>query len=436
MAGRDRDGVFYQLGRFVEELESGSGGGVERGAAGGDGGANGGDDLGGDDSSMASEAQRRSTRNTLFLVLGVAVVLGFAVGLIEISAATIVGLVLLSLAVLVVSDSVEIVQAYEKRALTVFGDLQGILEPGIHFVPPFVSTTYAFDMRTEAMDVARQEAITRDNSPVTADAVVYIRVMDAERAFLEVDDYRNATLALAQTTLRAVLGDMELDETLSRRDEINRRIREQIDGPTNEWGVRVESVEVREVKPSRDVQSAMEQQTAAERRRRAMILEAQGERRSAIERAEGDKQSNVVRAQGEKQSQILEAQGDAISTVLRAKSAESMGERAIVDKGMETLAEIGQSESTTFVLPQELTSLVGRYGRHLTGSEVRAGTEPIESLAFDAETREMLGLDDIDETLAEVSALENGSNGAGVPEPEPEPDRAVDRDRDREPESD
>ncbi len=431
MSGRDRDGVFYQLGRLVEELESGSA--DREGSDGGSRGPNSGGDIEGDDSSMASEAQRRSTRNTLLLVLGVAVVLGFALGLVSINPATIAGLVLLSLAVVVVSDSVEIVQAYEKRALTVFGDLQGILDPGIHFVPPFVSRTYPYDMRTETLDVPRQEAITQDNSPVTADAVVYIRVMDAERAFLEVDDYRRATLALAQTTLRAVLGDMELDETLSRRDEINRRIREQIDGPTNEWGIRVESVEVREVKPSMDVQSAMEQQTAAERRRRAMILEAQGERRSAIERAEGDKQSNVVRAQGEKQSQILEAQGDAISTVLRAKSAESMGERAIVDKGMETLAEIGQSESTTFVLPQELTSLVGRYGKHLTGSEIRADSDPIESLQFDTETREMLGLDDIDEILAEVSALENGSNGAGVPEPEPEPDRAVDRDR--EPES-
>ncbi|MEF8841876.1 MAG: SPFH domain-containing protein [Haloarculaceae archaeon] len=429
MSGRDRDGVFYQLGRLVEELEGGGG----SGAVGGGGGGGEGADVEGDDSSMASEAERRSTRNTLFLVLGVAVVLGFALGLVSINAATVVGLVLLSLAVLVVSDSVEIVQAYEKRALTVFGDLQAILEPGIHFIPPFVSRTYRYDMRTETLDVDRQEAITRDNSPVTADAVVYIRVMDAERAFLEVDDYRRATLALAQTTLRAVLGDMELDETLSRRDEINRRIRTQIDGPTNEWGVRVESVEVREVKPSRDVQSAMEQQTAAERRRRAMILEAQGERRSAIERAQGDKQSNIVRAQGEKQSQILEAQGDAVSTVLRARAAESMGERAIVDKGMETLKRMGEGASTTFVLPQELTSLVGRYGRHLTGSEVRVGSRPMESLDFGAETREMLGLDDIEETLAEVSAMGDGTNGAGVPEPEPEPDRAVDRDR--EPES-
>jgi hypothetical protein len=161
---------------------------------------------------------------------------------------------------------------------------------------------------------------------------------------------------------------------------------------------------VREVNPSKDVQQAMEQQTSAERKRRAMILEAQGERRSAIETAQGDKQSNIIRAQGEKQSQILEAQGDAISTVLRAKSAESMGERAIIEKGMETLDSMGQGDSTTFVVPQELSSLVGRYGKHLTGSDVRGDGELLDSLDFDASTREMLGLDDIEEILDQIDA--------------------------------
>jgi regulator of protease activity HflC (stomatin/prohibitin superfamily) len=314
----------------------------------------------------------------------------------------IVALVVLAIAIVAVYQSVEIVNAYEKRALTVFGEYRRLLEPGISFIPPFVSRTYAFDMRTQTLDVPRQEAITRDNSPVTADAVVYIKVMDAKKAFLEVDDYKRAVSNLAQTTLRAVLGDMELDDTLNKRGEINARIRRELDEPTDEWGVRVESVEVREVNPSQDVQQAMEQQTSAERRRRAMILEAQGERRSAIETAEGDKQSNIIRAQGEKQSQILEAQGDAISTVLRAKSAEAMGERAIIDKGMETLAEIGQSESTTFVLPQELTSLVGRYGKHLTGSDVQTAQEMLESTDFDEQTRELIGLDDIEEILGQI----------------------------------
>jgi len=321
----------------------------------------------------------------------------------------IVGLVGLALAGAAVYSAVEIVEAYEKEALTVFGEYRRLLEPGINFVPPFVSRTYPFDMRTQTLDVPQQEAITRDNSPVTADAVVYIRVMNAKRAFLEVDDYKKAVSNLAQTTLRAVLGDMELDDTLSRRSMINARIREELDEPTDEWGIRVESVEVREVTPAAGVKNAMEQQTSAERRRRAMILEAQGERRSAIETAQGEKQSDIVRAQGKKQSQILEAQGDAVSTVLRAKSAESMGERAIIDKGMETLESIGQGESTTFVLPQELSSLVGRYGKHLSGSDVSEmgrvdGAGELDSLDFDAETRELLGLDDISEILGEIDA--------------------------------
>jgi len=313
-----------------------------------------------------------------------------------------VGIVVLVIAVAVVWQMVVIVQAYEKKALTVFGEYRKLLEPGINFVPPFVSKTYAFDMRTQTLDVPRQEAITRDNSPVTADAVVYIKVMDAKKAFLQVDDYKRAVSNLAQTTLRAVLGDMELDDTLNKRQEINARIRKELDEPTDEWGVRVESVEVREVNPSKDVQQAMEQQTSAERRRRAMILEAQGERRSAVEEAQGEKQSNIIRAQGEKQSQILEAQGDAISTVLRAKSAESMGERAVIERGMETLEEIGKGESTKFVLPQELTSMVGRYGKHLTGSDVKENGHELETQDFDAETREMLGLDDIEEILGQI----------------------------------
>jgi regulator of protease activity HflC (stomatin/prohibitin superfamily) len=312
-----------------------------------------------------------------------------------------VGLLFLTVVAVTIWQTVEIVDAYEKEALTVFGEYRKLLEPGFNIIPPFVSRTYAFDMRTQTLDVPRQEAITRDNSPVTADAVVYIKVMDAKKAFLEVDNYKKAVSNLAQTTLRAVLGDMELDDTLNKRQEINSKIRKELDEPTDEWGIRVESVEVREVNPSKDVQQAMEQQTSAERRRRAMILEAQGERRSAVETAEGDKQSDIIRAQGEKQSQILEAQGDAISTVLRAKSAEAMGERAIIERGMESLERIGQGESSTFILPQELTSLVGRYGKQLTGSDVQE-SEGLEGKEFDAETRKMLGLDDIDEILGEI----------------------------------
>ena len=349
---------------------------------------------------------RVRTLAVALLIIGMAVLINF--GMLDPLAIT--GLLLLALAVITVGSMVEIVDATEKRALTVFGEYRGLLDPGIHFIPPFVSATHIFDMRTQTIDVPRQEAITRDNSPVMADAVVYIRVMDAKRAYLEVDDYKPAVSNLAQTTLRAVLGDMELDDTLSKREAINARIRRELDEPTDEWGIRVEAVEVREVKPTAEVQSAMEQQTSAERKRRAMILEAQGERRSAIERAEGQKQSAIIRAQGEKQSQILEAQGDSVATVLRAKAAESMGERAVIERGMETLEKIGEGESTTFVLPQELSSLLGRYGRHLTGSDLKLDESQLESQGFDEETEKMLGLDDIEELLDELEVTEDGES--------------------------
>jgi len=297
---------------------------------------------------------------------------------------------------------VVIVNAYEKKALTIFGEYRGLLDPGIRFVPPFVSKTYTFDMRTQTLDVPRQEAITRDNSPVRADAVVYIRVMDAKKAFLEVTNYKIAVMNLAQTTLRAVLGDMELDQTLSKRGVINTRIREELDKPTDAWGIRVESVEVREVSPSAEVQNAMEQQTSAERRRRAMILEAQGQRRSEIEIAEGNKKSAIIRAQGEKQSLILQAQGGAISTVLRAKAAEAMGERAIINKALNTIVSVGEGESSTIIIPQELTSLLGRYGKHLSGSDVADTEDTLESLDFNAKTLKLLGLDKLDSILTEL----------------------------------
>jgi regulator of protease activity HflC (stomatin/prohibitin superfamily) len=326
-------------------------------------------------------------------------------------------------------SAVEIVDAYEKRALTVFGEYRSLLEPGLHLVPPFVSRTYAFDVRTRVIDVAPQEAITRDNSPVTADAVVYYRIVDAKKAFLEVDNYETAISNLAQTTLRAVIGDLELDDTLSRRDEINSRIRRDLDEPTDEWGISVEAVEVREVSPATGVKNAMEEQSSAERRRRAMILEAQGERRSAVETAEGDKQADIIRSQGDKQSQILEAQGDAVSTVLRAKSAESMGERAIIERGMESLERIGQGDSSTFIIPQELTSLVGRYGGHLSGGDIQSAASALESRDFDEETRSILGLDNIDELLTNLTEADHSNVGVEVDdeeeldlEPDVEPD--------------
>jgi len=152
-----------------------------------------------------------------YLALGVVLLIGFA--LVSQSLLFGVGVLALLLVLATIVSAVEIVDAYDREALTVFGEYRRLLEPGVHIIPPFVSRTYAFDMRTQTLDVPQQSAITRDNSPVKADAVVYIKVMDAKKAFLEVDNYKKAVSNLAQTTLRAVLGDMELDDPLATRGD-------------------------------------------------------------------------------------------------------------------------------------------------------------------------------------------------------------------------
>jgi regulator of protease activity HflC (stomatin/prohibitin superfamily) len=353
-----------------------------------------------------------------FAVLGAAdVFLGIAGAI----GAMVLAVVPIVLVVTLINSAIEIVGPYEKRVLTVLGDFREVLGPGINFVPPLVSDTHTFDMRTHTVDVPKQEAITRDNSPVVANAVLYIRVMDAKKAFLEVEDYKKAVSNLAQTTLRAVLGDMELDDTLSKRREINEEIRDEVDEATDQWGVRIESVEVQEITPSKDVLQSMEQQTSAERKRRAMILEAQGDRRSAIERAEGDKRSDIITAQGEKQAQILEAQGDAISTVLRSKSADAMGEQAVIDRSLETLQTIGEGPSETYVLPQEFSSVVGKYGKQFVDDAAQG--ETLTGEEFDDDDREILGLDDIDEIVQTVEDIEDEAKEMEASEAMAEADR-------------
>jgi len=150
--------------------------------------------------------------------------------------------ILLVLGAITIYSSVEVVRAYQERSHTVLGDYKQQLGPGLNFIPPFVSKTYNFDMRTQTIDVPHQKAITEDNSPVTADAVVYIKVMNAKEAFLEVENHKQETIKLAQTSLRSVIGDMSLDDTLKKRETINARIQDELAGPTDGWGVKVESV--------------------------------------------------------------------------------------------------------------------------------------------------------------------------------------------------
>ena len=216
------------------------------------------------------------------------------------------------------------------------------------------------------------------------DAIIYIRIIDPERAYFEVSDYRFATLALAQTTLRSVIGDMELDEVLYSREKINSRLRDILDDATDGWGVKVEGVEIREVDPVERVKRAMEEQTSAERERRAAILKADGLKRAAILEAEGSKRSRILQAEGVRLSKVLEAEGDRTALILqsqgRAQSlrilalgAAPLDHKALSVLGMDALGKLGDGQATKIVVPFELTKALQGVARYLgTSTEAPA----------------------------------------------------------------
>ncbi len=278
-------------------------------------------------------------------------------------------IILVALVIVVLFAVIRQVEQYETAVRLRLGKYHDMLNPGWNFVIPFLDQAIMVDLRTQVLDVPRQEVITKDNSPTMVDAVIYFRVADGKRAILEVSSYRQAIINMAQTTLRAVIGDMELDQVLSNRDRINHGLRDRLDVETDKWGVKVENVEIREVDPSPNVKQAMEDQTAAERNRRANILRADGDKRSAILNAEGDKQARILEAEGLRQAQILEAQGQRTARILEQQGeaqglriismgAAAMDSKALTIMSLDTLKQLGAGASTKFVLPFEITKLI------------------------------------------------------------------------------
>lgn len=278
-------------------------------------------------------------------------------------------IILIALTIVVLFAVIRQVNAYEIGVRLRLGKYHDLLNPGWNFVLPFLDQVIMVDLRTQVLDVPRQEVITKDNAPTMVDAVIYFRVADGKRAILEVTSYRQAIITMAQTTLRAVIGDMELDHVLANRDKINLGLRDRLDIETDKWGVKVENVEIREVDPSPNVKQAMEDQTAAERNRRASILRADGDKRSAILNAEGDKQSRILEAEGLRQAQILEAQGQRTAHILQQQGEAqglriiSMGAAALDSKALtvlslDTLKRLGEGAATKLIFPFELTKLM------------------------------------------------------------------------------
>ncbi len=270
---------------------------------------------------------------------------------------------------------INFVRPYERLARFKLGKFQGMMGPGVVFAIPILHSIEKIDTRIEVLDIPRQANITKDNASIDIDFLVYMRVdiNDAEKAVLEVENYHMAVVGLATTTLRAVIGDIALDEVLSQRERINELIRERLDNETARWGIKVTNVEIREIDPPREIQEAMNRQMSAERVRRAVVLEADGTRQANITVAEGEKQAAILNAEGARQSEILQAEGDQQAAVLRAEGfsdalqrifsvAQNVDSNTMGLQYLDTLKTLGASPATKFIFPMEFTNLLGSIG--------------------------------------------------------------------------
>ena len=268
----------------------------------------------------------------------------------------------------------KIVKQYERLAVFWLGQYKGLRGPGLQLLIWPFHRAQKIDLREDVIDIPRQTNITKDNAPIDVDFLIYMRVIeqDAEKSVLEVVSYRAAVVGIATTTLRAVIGDITLDDVLSQRERINEELRVKLDEITERWGIKVTQVEIREVEPERAIQDAMNRQMSAERVRRAVVTEAEGSRQAAITVAEGEKQAAILKAEGGRQAEILEAEGDQQAAVLRADGfstaldkiyqvAQNIDANTLSLQYFDTLKELGASESTKFIFPMEFTTLLSPF---------------------------------------------------------------------------
>ena len=278
----------------------------------------------------------------------------------------IVGVALLFL---LLFSMVRIVPDYERLVVLWLGRYRNTRGPGLVLLVPIFEKAYRVDLREKFLDIPAQTAITRDNASIAVDFLVYYRIVDPMLAVLKVEDVENASVNIATTTLRAVLGDIELDDALSKRETINDTLRLKLDEATERWGLKVTTVEIREIEPPKAILDAMNRQMSAERERRAEVTRALGEREAAISVAEGEKQAAILRAQGEREAAVLKAEGDRQAQLLQAQGyaaaleaiyakAQNLDEKTMALQYMQTLQTIGKSESTKFIIPMELVGFI------------------------------------------------------------------------------
>jgi regulator of protease activity HflC (stomatin/prohibitin superfamily) len=282
--------------------------------------------------------------------------------------------------------SVKIVREYQRIMLFRLGRASGVRGPGLVFINPITDRTISVDLRESFLEIPRQTAITRDNAPISIDFIIFYKVVDPSTTVLSVQNFAGAALNVAATTLRSVVGDMPLDDILSKREEMNASLRTRLDDVTERWGVKVTSVEVREVNPPPGVQEAMTRQMSAERTRRAQVTEAEGAKSAAILQAEGERQAAITLAEGKQQATVLAAEGERQAAVLKSQGlagalqnilaiAPGVDQKTMLLQYLDVLKQIGTSPSTKFVVPMELTGLLqGLVGRVAIGMTENGST--------------------------------------------------------------
>lgn len=285
---------------------------------------------------------------------------------------SILAVLLLIFVVLVIVRHVHIVPEYQRLVVLALGRYAGTRGPGIVIIIPILERAIRVDMREKFLDIPAQTAITQDNAPISIDFLVYYRVVDPKSSVISVDHVVHASTNIATTTLRAVIGDISLDDVLSKREQINDTLRVKLDEVTERWGLKITSVEIREIEPPRDVQDAMNRQMSAERERRAEVTRASGEREASVTVAEGEKQAAILRAEGARQSAILQAEGEKQAQLLRAEGyaaalraieeeAHQAGDNTLQLEYLNTLREIGSSPATKMVLPLDILRMAQRF---------------------------------------------------------------------------
>ncbi|UCE49933.1 MAG: paraslipin [Phycisphaerales bacterium] len=303
---------------------------------------------------------------------------------------TVVLIVVLILALIVFFKTIRIVPQKQAYIIERLGKYATTIEAGFHILTPFIDkVAYKHTLKEQAVDVPPQQCITKDNIAVEVDGILYMQVVDPKKASYGINNYQFASAQLAQTTMRSVMGKLELDKTFEERETINSAIVDAVDKASDPWGVKVTRYEVKNILPPQSIKDAMEKQMRAEREKRANIAESEGDRQAKINRAEGDRQEMIARSEGEKQRRINEAEGRAVE-ILRVAEATANGIReiaaAINEKGgvnavnlriaEQYLDEFGKLAKTnnSIIIPSNLSDIAGMI--KAASSVIKGNAEP------------------------------------------------------------